>query len=361
MPIYYVPATGPTGPIGTTGATGPDGATGPQGAQGITGITGATGPQGAQGVTGATGPQGAQGLDGVTGATGPQGAQGPTGAAITGATGPQGPQGVTGATGPTGPQGPAGVTGATGPTGPAGPQGVTGATGPTGPQGVQGVTGATGPAGPQGVTGATGPAGAGGATYTLQLAYNASSSGVAGLTLGPSGWYGLIIRNQSGGIATGPLLAVTNTAGSTAYFDVDATGIDVYSMVRAARIDLSLDAPIGTGNFTGHSFGAHSVYGTATGWAMTGWTGNDSRGEFTWRFGTTGYTYRPQLFLAWNRPRGDGRWVMSKIATGSNRLEQLLVQEQPNASGVMFMLQSVAGITGVTGLGWVRIKYLALG
>ena len=114
--IWYIGASGPSGPSGTDGATG------------------------SEGTTGATGPEGPSGATGVEGPTGPSG-------------GPPGPSGATGAQGPTGPSGgPPGPSGSTGPTGPKG------ATGPTGPEG------ATGPTGPEGATGPTGP---GGATGTI--------------------------------------------------------------------------------------------------------------------------------------------------------------------------------------------------
>lgn len=296
---------------------------GPTGGQGIQGIAGATGPVGAQGATGSTGPQGSQGIQGATGITG-----------VTGATGPQGAQGAQG------------ITGATGPTGSIGSQG---ATGPTGPQGA---TGATGPQGSQGVTGATGPG------NTLQGGYLAGASGFAGrIALGPTGWLGIQILSQSGGMPTGPIFAVQDVNGQTNYLRVQPTGIDVQGYFKGARIDLSLDSPIGTGSFTGPMTGG---YGTATGWAMTQMTGTDSAGEFTIRFGTTGYSNTPNWFMAWNKPRLSP-WSISKISTGSARMDQMIIQEQPNASGLMFQLMGVAGISGPTGLGWVHVKYLTLG
>ncbi len=260
-----VGATGPAGPQGvtgpaggggggTTGATGPDGATGATGPAGATGATGPTGPQGA---TGPTGPQGGQGVTGATGPTGPQGATGPTGpigpTGFTGPTGPAGPQGVTGATGPTGPQGatgPAGTTGFTGATGPTGPQGVTGATGPTGPQGA---TGPTGAAGVTGATGPTGPAGAagGGGVSSLQLVYSSGPSGSAGkVALGPSGWYGLHVYNQSGGVATGPAFGVWDVGGNTGYLTVSPSRV----VVGAQALVPSADGVVGLGS-TGLRFG----------------------------------------------------------------------------------------------------------
>lgn len=319
-------ATGPAGPNGlqgVTGVTGPQGATGQQGATGVAGaagatgvtgstgpigpqgVTGATGPAGVTGVTGATGPQGATGLQGVTGSTGPQGPTGPLGGGpqgITGATGPQGPQGVTGVTGPTGPagatgaQGIQGITGVTGATGPAGPQGITGATGvqgiqgvtgATGPagttgatgvqgiQGVTGVTGATGPAGPQGVTGvtgatgpqgATGPAGggAGGGATSLQLDYSSGPSGSAGnIKLGTSGWYGLNIFNQSGGIATGPVFGVWDVNGNTGYFQVSPTQVQV-----GAPLSPFSDGQVGLGATNLRWLGINSMGGFAGGWTQ---------------------------------------------------------------------------------------------
>ena len=379
-------ATGPTGPrgsTGTVGATGVTGATGPQGAQGPTGsagATGATGPQGAQGnqglqgVTGATGPTGPAGTPGAAGATGPQGSQGAQG--VTGATGPTGPAGTAGsqgATGPQGAQGTVGVTGATGPTGPAGTAGSQGATGPQGAQGIQGVTGTTGPTGPQGTAGAagatgatgpTGPAGAQGATGptgpgSLQQAYNGGASGAAGvIALGPTGLYGHIVKDQSGGVATGPIFAVQDAGGATNYLRVQPTGIDTVGYFKGKRLDLSVGPAIGTGNFTGINLGA--AYGTATGWALTGITGTDSYGQFTVRFGTTGYTMNPQIRFDWpGGPRTFAQVDAAIIAPCSpTSLIPTVFQTVCNRTSVTWVLLTGVGNTALpTGLGYCTISY----
>jgi hypothetical protein len=304
-------------------------------AQGPTGPQGATGPAG-QGATGAPGP---------TGPTGPQGATGPQG--MTGA----GVDGVTGATGPTGPQG------ATGPTGPTGAQGIQGATGPTGPTGAQGVQGATGPTGPTGAVGpqgATGPTGPG----NLQLAYDGGVSGGAGMvTLGPSGLYGIILVNQSGGIATGPLLAARDSLGTTHYWWLAPTGMQLGAMqvgsgVRAAVLDTQRAdfgvpvrpiqdgiAPLGATNL--RWLGRYNVGGVVDGFTQMASPSGATLTAGVYVVGITGASgdRLARLPAAASVPAGQAYWIQD-VAGGQNLIS---VGVATGASG-----DRINGATGIT-------------
>lgn len=419
---WYGIDMGPTGPAGAIGSTGATGPTGPQGAQGVTGITGATGPTGPVGATGtaytgATGPTGPAGAQGVTGFTGPAGPvlgytqiAAPTGtapvgmsavdisAAITGASGARlvllpaanfAPAGhsvvifdvggsvntllvgiatgfsgnrINGATGMTQAAPYGGVRyvndGATnwyaldlGPTGPTGAQGVTGATGPTGPAGTTGVTGATGP---------TGPAGPG----NLNAAYHSGLSGYAhAITIGPTGYFGFQILNQSGGVATGPVFAVQDVLGNTNYLRVNPTGVDFNGVLGARRLNPSWNpgVGIGTGSFQPTRLGATNI--SPTGWNITGFTGTDTAGRFTIIFGTTGYTHLPQLKFLFNDGPRTNPISISKLGPPAFPLSMasMILGETCTASSLTWELSGIAGWSGPTGSAYVSVQYMILG
>lgn len=239
--------------------------------------------------------------------------------------------------------------GATGPTGAIGPQGVTGATGPTGPAGTTGVTGATGPAGPA----------------SLNVAYHSGGSGFAhGITLGPTGFFGFQILNQSGGVATGPIFQVADSLGQTNYFRVQPTGVDTLGYLAGKRLDLAKGAAgIGTGSFQATNMG--TTMGAPTYWCLTGYTGNDSYGQFTVRYGTTGYTHLPRITLFFNDGPRQNPFFMSKLIPPVNPPELLYcrLSETGTASSISWELGAapLQAASGPSGLNFFTIKYFALG
>jgi len=193
---------------------------------------------------------------------------------------------------------------------------------------------------------------------SLQDAYANGASGPAVIAIGPTGWYGVLVRDQGNGVATGPIFAAQNAAGTTNYLQVTATGIQANPYLKAQRLDLSAGAAIGTGNFTGVALGA--AYGTATGWALTGITGTDSYGQFTVRFGTTGYTMNPSIRFDWpGGPRTFAQVDAGIIAPCSPTTAlPSLFQTVCNRTSVTWVLLTGVGNTSLpTGLGYCTISY----
>lgn len=213
----------------------------------------------------------------------------------------------------------------------------------------------------QGVTGATGPAGPG----NLNAAYHSGLSGFAhGITLGPTGYFGLLILNQSGGVATGPLFGVMDPLGQTAYLRVQPTGIDTLGYLAGKRLDLAKGAAgIGTGSFQATNMG--TTMGAPTYWCLTGYTGNDSWGQFTVRYGTTGYTHLPRITLFFNDGPRQNTFNVSKITypVSPDVLQYARLRETCTASSITWELGAapLQGASGPSGLNYFTIKYLNIG
>jgi hypothetical protein len=389
------------------------GATGPTGSQGVTGATGPTGPAGAQGVTGATGPTGPAGVTGATGPTGPVGATGPVGfqfvaqndVASAGAANTSSSTfvdiGDNGST--TGfPDWTVNIT-STGTylvrvtiqffqsvnpltyfqllmdgvavTG----QG-TNAVGisqaninytatfdvlvPVNSVGnhtfrvrwkTEGTSTAnigSGDAYRRQIT----IAGGAGAPNTLQSAYgNGVSGGTGGdIRLGPTGFYGVRVLNQSGGIATGPIFAVQDISGVTNYFRATPTGIDTFGYAQMRRLGFS-GAAIGTNSFTGSRFGNSAG-------SITGYTGTDSQGQFTIVVGVTGYTLNPvvTMFFA-DGPRAAPRYISKLRNFSPTFLAPYLVDNETATSVSWTLVGNGVDMGAPTALGFYTIEYIGVG
>jgi hypothetical protein len=193
---------------------------------------------------------------------------------------------------------------------------------------------------------------------SLQGGYSIGSSGAAGnIALGPSGWYGIIVKDQSGGIATGPVFAVQDVLGSTNYLRVRPTGVDTVGYLSAKRLDLSIGAGLATNSFTG------SRMGNSAG-SYTGYTGTDAYGRFTVVVGVTGYTYNPQITMFYK----DGPKVMPHVISKlrmpiSPTFVLPWLVDSETATSVTFTLMSGNPTGGgcPTGLGFYTIEYMSLG
>ena len=200
---------------------------------------------------------------------------------------------------------------------------------------------------------------------TLQGAYSASPTGgkAAIIALGPTGWHGVIIQNQSGGVATGPIFAAQDTLGATNYLRVEPTGIFSVGNVSARRFNHSFDPGkgIGTGSFQSTNLG--TTLGAPTYWNLTGYTGNDTAGMFTIRFGSTGYTYRPRLTFFYNDGPRTNPISVSKLCypVRPESLIQMGLGETCTATSITWELLPVAGVTGGTGMAFVSIRYMIFG
>jgi hypothetical protein len=141
-------------------------------------------------------------------------------------------------------------------------------------------------------------------SVTLQGAYNNGVSGGTGgnIILGPTGFYGVRVLNQSGGVGTGAIFAVQDAAGATNYLAVNPTGIASAGYAQVRRLGFS-GASIGTNSFTGARLGNSAG-------SVTGYTGTDSAGQFTVVVGVTGYTINPQITMFFaDGPRAVPRYI----------------------------------------------------
>jgi hypothetical protein len=193
---------------------------------------------------------------------------------------------------------------------------------------------------------------------SLQDAYANGASGPQVIGVGPTGWYGLLVRDMGGGVATGPIFAVQDVNGNTNYLAVTSTGIQANPYLKAQRLDLSAGAAIGTGNFTGVALGA--AYGTATGWGLTAFTGTDSYGQFTVRLGTTGYTNNPTIRFDWPGGPRTFAQVDANLVSPCSATAALptIFQSVCNRTSVTWTLLAGAGnVNTPSGLGYYTVSY----
>jgi len=190
----------------------------------------------------------------------------------------------------------------------------------------------------------------------LQQAYNGGASGAAGIiALGPTGLYGHIIKNQSGGVATGPIFAVQDAGGATNYLRVQPTGVDTVGYFKGKRLDVSVGAPIGTNSFTGARFGNSAG-------SITGYTGTDSAGQFTIVVGVTGYTVNPQVTMFYaDGPRAVPRYISKLRAFSPTTLAPYLVDNETPTSVTWTLVGNGVQMGAPTGLGFYTIEYIGLG
>lgn len=193
-------------------------------------------------------------------------------------------------------------------------------------------------------------------SVTLQSAYgNGISGGTGGdIRLGPTGFYGVRVLNQSGGIGTGAIFAVQDAGGVTGYLTVNPTGIASAGVAQVRRLGFS-GAGIGTNSFTGARLGNSAG-------SFTGYTGTDSSGQFTVVVGVTGYTQNPTVTMFFgDGPRAAPRYISKLRNFSPTTLSPDLVDNETATSVTWILIGNGVQAGSPTGLGYYTIEYIGVG